>query len=467
LLTKNQELSLLIESTGINGEGIGKHQGKIVFVPFALAGEKVRAKVVLVKKNFAVAKLIEVLTPAEERDRPKCPVFYKCGGCQLQHIRYCSQLRIKTNNIRDCFKKIAGLSPEIGQCVKSNFSYNYRNKLALPVGDHNGLIVTGFYGAYSHNIIPIESCPLHPDWAEKLIAALKEFMWACKIKGYCESDSSGIIRHLVARELNGQIMIVLVINADDLNCVYLIKQLKKIFPSFSLYLNVNRHNTNVITGEKYIHVFGPPALKDEYNGIKYSVGPESFMQINNSIKDKLYYKVIDIIKDREGAVAIDAYSGMGLLAAQMSKYCKKVYTIEISKEAHAAAEKIRQMNNIGDKMENILGDCAANLPKLLEQNKKENVVLLLDPPRKGCDKEIIKAIIKHKPDTVIYISCNPATLARDIGYILGTLDMEKENASPEIEKLNNLYQISFVQPYDMFPQTKHVETVVLMSRTKN
>lgn len=466
MLTKNQEISLLIESTGINGEGVGKYQGKIVFVPFALAGEKVRANTVLVKKNYAVAKLLEVLTPAEERDRPKCPVFYKCGGCQLQHIRYCSQIKVKTNNVKDSLKKIAGISPEVNTCVKSNFSYNYRNKLALPVGDLNGLIVTGFYGAYSHNIIPIESCPLHPDWAEKLIAALKEFMWACKIRGYCESDSSGVIRHLIARELNGQIMVVLVINADELNCGYFIKLLKKVFPSFSLYLNINKLNTNVITGEKYIHVFGAAALKDEYNGVKYAAGPDSFMQVNNSIKDKLYYKVIDIIKDKENAVAIDAFSGMGLLAAQMSKYCKKVYTIEIVKEAHAAAEKIKQINNLDGKMENILGDCAANLPKLLEKNKGEEVVLLLDPPRKGCDKGIIKAILKHKPQTVIYISCNPATLARDIGYILGTLDMEKENASPETDKLNNLYQISLVQPFDMFPQTKHVECVVLMSKVQ-
>jgi 23S rRNA (uracil1939-C5)-methyltransferase len=467
LLIKNQEATLLIDNTGINGEGIGRFEDITVFVPYALTGEKVRAKILLVKKNYAVAKLIEVLTPAEERDRPKCPVFCRCGGCQLQHIRYGNQLKIKTNIVSDCFKKIAGLNPEVAPCIKSSFKYNYRNKLALPVADSNGLIFTGFFGANSHNIVPIDDCPLHPDWAEKIIASLKDFMWACKIKGYNERNHSGIIRHVIARELNGQIMITLVINADELNCMYFIKALKKIFPSFGLYLNINKEITNVITGDKYIHVFGSTVLKDEYNGIKYTVGPDSFMQVNNSIKDKLYYKVLDYVKEFPDSTVIDAYSGTGLLAAQMAKFCDKVYTIEISKEAHAAAEQLISANNIGDKMENIQGDCALHLPKLLAKLEKKNTVLLLDPPRKGVDKDIIKAVIKHKPKSILYISCNPATLARDIGYICGTLDIDKESTSPHAENFNNLYQITSVQPFDMFPQTKHVECLVLMSRTND
>lgn len=464
MLYKDQEITLLIQNTGINGEGIARHEGKVIFIPYALTGEKVRAKIILIKEKYAVAKLLEVLTPAEERTRIKCSVFYKCGGCQLQHIRYCNQLKLKTKNVQDCFEKIAGLNPEINICVKSNFTFNYRNKLSVPVGDREGLILIGFYSAFSHNIVPIEKCPLHPDWVEKLIAALKDFMQACQIRGYNEEEESGVIRHLVARELSGQILITLVINADSLNCDYFIKSLIKIFPHFGLYLNINKKKTNKITGEKYIHIYGKAQINDEYNGLKYSIGPGAFMQINNSIKDKLYYKIIDLLKSKNDTVAIDAFSGTGLLAAHMTKHCKKVYTIEVDEQSYNSAQHLKKVNNIGDVMENILGDCNIELPLLLKKLKNEKVTLLLDPPRKGCDKEIIKAILKYKPQNIMYVSCNPATLARDIGYICGTLETDKPDTNPNITKFNNLYEISLVQPYDMFPQTKHVETLVVMSR---
>lgn len=464
MVVKNQEIVVTIENTGMNGEGIARYQNMAVFIPYSLVGEKVRAKVILVKKKYAVAKLLEVLTPAEERVRPLCPVFTRCGGCQMQHIKYCSQTRIKAANVKDTLNKVARINAEVNPCIKSDYSYNYRNKLQLPVGNKNGLIQTGFYAEFSHDIVPVDSCALHPEWADKLIAAVKEFMQASQIKGYDESKKEGIIRHLVARELCGQIMITLVINANSLNCDFLINSLKKLYPYFGLYLNINKEDTNVITSRNFIHIYGLKTLKDDYCGIKYEIGPDSFMQINNSVKDKLYYKVMELVKDEKDPVIIDAYSGAGLLSALMARYAQKVYGIEISEEASLSAEKLIEANNLQGKMISITGDCGKKLPPLLKELKNDNTILVLDPPRKGCEKSIVKAIHSRKPNKIIYISCNPSTLARDLGMICGTLEIDGESSAPNPDNFNNLYDITLVQPFDMFPQTRHVETLVCLER---
>lgn len=466
MLTKNQVITTTILNSGINGEGIAKVDGMTLFIPYALVGEKVVAKVIMAKKNFAVARLVEVLTPAEERVRPECKVFTKCGGCQLQHVKYYNQLKIKSANVRDAFRKIAKLDPPVQQCVKSDFTYNYRNKLQLPIGERDGTLVVGFYEEFTHNIVPIEECPLHPEWAAKLIGALKKFMAENDIRPYNEQTGQGVIRHLVARELTGCIMVTLVINCDFLDCTGFAEELKNLFPCFGLYLNVNKEDTNVITGDKYIYVCGERKLKDSYNGLKIEVGPGSFLQVNNSVKDKLYYKVLDQVRSEEQPVCIDAYSGTGILSALMAKHASKAYAIEIVDEAIEDAEHIKKINNLNGKLEIIHGDCSDELPPLLERLKDENTILILDPPRKGCTKAIIKAILKNPPKKIIYISCNPATLARDIGMIMGTLDPDSDVMTPDPSRMNGLYEISLVQPYDMFPQTKHVETVVLMSRAK-
>ncbi|NLK17987.1 MAG: 23S rRNA (uracil(1939)-C(5))-methyltransferase RlmD [Clostridiales bacterium] len=466
MLTKNQIITTTILNSGINGEGIAKVDGMTLFIPYALVGEKVVAKVILAKKNFAVARLIEVLTPAEERVRPECRAFTRCGGCQLQHVKYYNQLKIKSANVRDAFRKIAKLDPPVQQCVKSDFIYNYRNKLQLPVGERDGALAIGFYEEYTHNIVPIDECPLHPEWAGKLIGAFKKFMADSGIQAYDEKRRQGTVRHLVARELTGCIMVTLVINDDFLDCSSFAAELKNLFPSFGLYLNINKKDTNVITGDKYLYVCGERKLKDSYNGLRIEVGPGSFLQVNNSVKDKLYYKVLDQVRSEEQPVCIDAYSGTGILSALMAKHANKVYAIEIVEEAIEDAEHIRKINNLSGKLEIIHGDCSEELPPLLERLKGENAILVLDPPRKGCTKAIIKAILKNPPKKIIYISCNPATLARDVGMIMGTLDPDSDAMTPDPLKINGLYEITLVQPYDMFPQTKHVETVVLMSRVE-
>lgn len=466
-LSKNQKVVLSIEGLGANGEGIARLDGFSIFVPFALIGEKVKAIIIMAKKNYAVAKVIEVITPAEERIRPVCPVFGKCGGCQTQHLKYQNQLRHKSNIVKEALAKYAKLRPEVLTCVKSELCYGYRNKLAMPVSSEKGKLEFGFFADNSHRIVPFTGCNLHSDWTIKLVEMVKEFAEQNNISGYNEQTQKGILRHVIIKEFNDQYMLILVINADTLDVSPLIEEISKTFSSFSLYLNINKEKTNVVTGSKYIHIAGQEVLRDATQGIRYEVNPASFMQINTNVRDKIYQKASELIKDNgEDYVCIDAYSGAGLLTAILSKSCSKIYAIEIVPEAVESAKYLKETNNLSDNIVHILGDCAVEVPKLMSKLEGQKTALILDPPRKGCDKSVIKSILSVKPDLIIYISCNPATLARDLGYIIGTIDPDEENAYAKYEP-NELYEISFVQPFDMFPQTKHVETLVCLKKVSN
>ena len=452
---------------GVSGEGIARYENMVVFVPFGITGEKIKAKVILVKKKYAVAKIIDVLTPAEERIRPECHIFSKCGGCQFQHLKYQVQLKVKHSAVRDTLQKVAALDVPVQPCIRSEYIYGYRNKLVLPVSHNCEGISVGFYADNSHRIVPLESCPLHSDWMMRIVDTVREFADAHGVTGYDEQTHSGVLRHIIIKEFNDQFMVILVINADELDCAPLTERLSKVFNKYSLYLNVNKSVTNTVCGDEYRHISGEPFLKDTCLGIKYEVGPASFMQINNNVRDKIYQKTAEIIREEyPDCIAIDAYSGAGILTAILAKYAKQVYGVEIVPEAVAAADRLAAQNNLADKITNSLGDCEELLPQILKRHSTDkNTVLILDPPRKGCDKGIIKSIIRHKPEAIIYISCNPSTLARDLGYITGNLSMSDDNAQP-ISCPKPLYSINLVQPYDMFPQTKHVETLVLLSKNR-
>lgn len=465
-LSKNQFITVTVQAMGVSGEGIAKYENLVVFIPFAITGEKIKAKVILVKKRYAIAKIIEVLTPAEERVRPECQIFSKCGGCQFQHLKYQNQLKVKYAAVAETLQKVAKLLPEVQPCVRSERTYQYRNKLTLPVSEGGDGINVGFYADNSHRIVPLESCPLHSDWMMRIVDIVKEFAEDNNVTGYMEEQHCGILRHIVIKEFNDQFMVILVINADFIDCAPLSEKLDKVFNKYSLYLNINKQVTNTVLSDNYIHISGEELLKDTCLGIRYEVGPASFMQINNGVRDKIYQKVAEIVRDNYSCCpAIDAYSGAGILTAVLAKYCSVVYGVEIVPEAVNAADRLTEQNNLSGKVQNILGDCAKILPELLSRHPQENLVLVLDPPRKGCDKEIIRSIIKAKPRAIVYISCNPATLARDLGYIIGSLNMDEESASAKsIGSYKPLYNIELVQPYDMFPQTKHVECLVWMSR---
>ena len=394
MIEKNDIICAVTDAIGSNGEGIIRHEGTTFFVPACLPGEKVRFRVLKVKGNVGYGKVEEILTPAEERVREKCPVFLKCGGCCLQHLEYTSQLTHKSNVVKEALRKIAGITMPVPTAVKSDVPYGYRNKLQLPVGvDREGKSVIGFYAEHSHRIVPINACAIHPEWAEKLIAIVKRYMTECAVKGYDEEKKTGALRHIVAREIGGKFIVTLVTAKDYLpNVGYLIGMLGQIFKEFSLYLNVNAADTNVIFSKTFIHVHGPKVFEAEEQGIRYEAGPVTFLQVNENVRGKLYKEALKSVCLDGDEVVIDAYSGGGLLTAMIAKKAKRVYGIELEAEASRCADSLKEKNGLQN-MENICGYVEEKLPSVLEKEKGEKVRLILDPPRAGIARSVLKALL--------------------------------------------------------------------------
>lgn len=468
-MRKNDEFIGNVSAVGSNMEGIVRIDNYVCFVPFALIGEKIKFKVLKTTKNIAFCKLIEVLTPAEQRVRSRCCVYGKCGGCQLQHLRYKDQLKQKTQTVSDCLRKIGGIEFDVLPTIKSDNEYEYRNKLQLPVRfDGNGALI-GFFANNSHRVVETEDCPIQKPWCKDVISVFKEYISLTGVSCYDESKNAGLIRHVVVRQIDNSLMITVVINGKTLpKSEVLIEKLSLKFKKFSLFTNENENSNNVILGEKFNLLFGEPYYYTEEFGIKYKVVPESFMQVNNQVKRKLYQDVVRTINADSETVVIDAYSGAGLMTALLSQNAKKAYGIEIIKEAVDAGNVLAKENGLSDKVENICAPCEEELPRLIARLRAENakISVVLDPPRKGCDKLVLDAILSAKPDKVVYVSCSPQTLARDLGLLTGKLYYDG-NELKKSAKVSPVYEIEKVQPYDMFPQTKHVETLVSLARIDN
>ncbi len=473
MIEKNNSICAVVDAVGSNGEGIVRHEGVTFFVPACLPGEKVQFKVLKIKGNIGYGKVEEVLTPAEERVRPKCPVFLRCGGCCLQHLDYPAQLIHKSNVVKEALRKIAGLQISVPMTVKSDGEYGYRNKLQIPVGvDREGNTVVGFYAEHSHRIVPVTSCAIHPEWAEKLIAAVKRYMTECAVKGYNEETKTGAIRHIVAREIGGKYIVTLVSAKPNLpNLGYLVGLLEEQFSYVTLYLNINAEDTNVIFGKEFQLVHGAGIFEAEEGGIRYEAGPVTFLQVNENVRAKLYKDALKTVVCDGGEVVIDAYSGGGLLTAMIARKAKRVYGIELEEEASRCADSLKEKNGL-DNMTNICGYVEEKLAEVLEREKGEKVRLILDPPRAGIARSVVKALLKSGIPRLTIISCNPATLARDLGILTGRLiesegELIKNPAYAGIgdgETLAGYYEVEKIQPYDMFPQTKHVETLVCLAR---
>ena len=447
MLKKNDELEVDILELGINGEGIAKVDGVVIFVPFALPGERVRIKIINTKSSFYIGKILEIITQSEYRINPPCPVYKKCGGCSLQHLEYNKQLEFKTNLVKNNLKRIANIDINVKNCIASNKTYGYRNKIQMPVGVENESLIVGMYRPNTHKIVETNVCLLQDEQTNKIIGLTNDFLTKYKISGYSEETGKGLVRHIVARTLNNQILVTIVINGKELPHIEeYIKILKKNYSNFGLYININNQRNNVILGNKFVYIYGLECLENTEFDIKYTIYPHSFMQINNYIKYEIYSYILNYVKQNNYNAVIDAYSGAGLLSAMLAKVAKQVYGIEIIDKAVESADILKQENNISNLI-NICGDCAVELPKLIEENKFKNFMVVLDPPRKGCDEKVLNAIIESKPSTIIYVSCNSATLSRDVKILI-----------------ENGYRIELVQPYDMFPQTPHVETVCVLEK---
>ena len=466
-MNKNDIIIDTVLRIGMNGEGIVVHDGKTVFVPFSLIGEKIKFKVLKVESKIAYGKLLEVYTPADNRVRPKCKAFGKCGGCQLQHAGYSSQLKIKEDTVRNCFRKIAGIDADVRPVVKCTNAYGYRNKLQLPVQQTAQGTEIGFYAENSHRIVPIRDCPINPGWTPKIISAFYEYIDKFKIKGYNTETFDGELREITVKEAGDSLIITAVVTDADIRGIdSLIEFLKKeLRIEFSLYLNVNTSRSNVIYGEKFFLKYGQPEYAVETRGIKHKIGVRSFVQVNNEVASKLYACVKEIIGSDDNTVVINAYSGAGLLTAVLAKNLKHAIGIEVVEEAVNFANQLAFDNGLSDKITNYLGKTEDIMPDIISNEiaNGNKLCLVLDPPRKGCDIKVINSIIESGIDKIIYISCMPSTLARDIGLIVGSL----ESVDGKIIRACNYkerYNIVCVKPFDMFPQTKHVETLVCLER---
>lgn len=467
-MEKNVEYSGEVLSLGSEGEGVINCNGVTAFVPQCLPGEMVSFKALKVSGGVAYGKLTEVNTLSKDRAIPVCGNFGKCGGCQLQHMNYPLQLSFKRQTVENCLKKIGGLTVQVGDCVASDRVFGYRNKLAIPVGvDAEGNNAIGFYAPRSHRIVPVKECALQQNWSGKLISLLHLFMHESGLKGYDERTHKGDIRQLVAREIDGK-FIISVVAAHKIDLEGFAKKLETEFKNFTLLLNVNSSTGNVIFGKEWHICRGQGYFNGKDMGVKFKAGANTFLQVNDDVRTKLYKAVTAQVCSKD-SVAVDLYSGGGMLTALLAKGCKAAYGIEIVKEAVECADELKEMNNLSDKMFNICGAVEDKLSEVFRLTEGAERVIVCDPPRKGMERSVVNAILSSGAKKVVLVSCNPATLARDLGLLCGSLKEVDgqliKNADYDQTPLSGYYEVVSVTPFDMFPQTKHVETLVVLKKT--
>ncbi|MDY6367006.1 MAG: 23S rRNA (uracil(1939)-C(5))-methyltransferase RlmD [Clostridia bacterium] len=462
MIEKNCDYQGVVDDFGSNAEGVIHYEDKVVFVPFAIPNEKVDFKVLKVDKNIAYGKLLSVFENSPYRVSPKCPVFGKCGGCSFQHVEYSKTLEVKRQNVQNAFKKVALLNVEVNETVPSDKVYGYRNKLQLPVQCVNGVNTIGFYARNSHRIIPIEDCPINPEWTAEIIKVFKKYLSLNGVSSFDPISKKGLVREITVKQAGGLFITVVCTSEILPHKDLLIKLLNEKFDKYSLYLNVNNNENNVIYGEKFIKIYGQESFENELNGVKFKSGVRSFLQVNDGVCKKLYEKAVNEVLKDSPEIVIDAYSGAGITTAMIAKKAKKVYGIEIVKEAVDCADDLARFNGLSDNIKNYCGKTEEILPELIK-SVSGKTAMLLDPPRKGCDEKVLKSILESKPERIVYVSCMPSTLARDVGVLCGSLKFG-EKGIEKSEYSDGLYQIESVTPFDMFPQTPHVETVCLLTR---
>ncbi len=466
-MEKNREYVGDVLSLGSEGEGIIKCGDCTAFVPFCLEGERVSFSVLKTGGGVAYGKLTEVHTLSPDRVLPACPVFEKCGGCQLQHMSYPAQLAFKKSLVENNLKKIGALQAEAENTVCGREEYAYRNKLVLPVGAaEDGHTVVGFYAPRSHRIVPADGCPLQRDFTRALISAFLSFMRASGLKGYDERLRRGDVRHLVAREVDGK-YIITVVATSRIKLGEFEKILQKSFKKFTLWLNINRGTGNAVFGKEWHICCGEGYFFGEEEGIKFKAGPNTFIQVNDGVRKLLYSRVVREAGDSD-AVVLDLYSGGGLLTAMLAKRCAAAYGIEIVPEAVDCAEELKKLNGLENKMFNLCGTVEEKLGGVLKETEGKRRVIVCDPPRKGMERSVVREILKSGADRVVLVSCNPATLARDLGLLCGSLTERDgqiiKNPDYTPAGLSAYYTLISVTPFDMFPQTKHVETLVVLTK---
>ncbi len=482
---KNDEFELEITDLGSTGEGIGKIDGYTLFVKDALIGDKVRVKVMKTKKNYGYARMLEIIEPSEYRVESECPVARQCGGCQLQHCSYEKQLSWKEEKVANCLRRIGGVpvyteekyrkyknaeeqqnaentaeskTPIIMEPIlRMDKPVHYRNKAQFPVGyDKDGNPVAGFYAGRTHSIIPQTDCLIQHECNKQIVETVLEFMKKYNVTAYDEKKNRGIVRHILTRvgKATGEVMVCLVINAKKLpyseEFVEMIKNCGINLEIKSITVNINRENTNVILGEKVETLYGQSYIEDYIGDIKYRISPLSFYQVNPEQTKKLYQTALEFADIKEGEVVWDLYCGIGTISLFMAREAAKVCGVEIVPQAIEDAKQNAKLNNITN-AEFFVGAAEDVVPTQYEKSggRLRADVVTLDPPRKGCDEKLIDTVVKMAPSRIVYVSCDPGTLARDVKVLT-----------------DKGYEVKRVRACDMFGGSFHVETVVLLSQLK-
>lgn len=454
ILKKNDQVEIVIEDIGSEGEGIGKYEGYTLFVKDTAIGDRALVQVMKAGKSYGYARLVEIKSPSPYRVMPRCPIAAKCGGCQLQHIDYAKQLEFKENKVRNCLTRIGGfVSFNMEPICGMEEPYYYRNKSQFPVGRaKDGKIVIGFYAGRTHSIIDTEHCYIGAEVNDKILSFMRYFIERYKIEPYDEKEHKGLIRHIVTRVgySTGEIMVCLVVNGTKIpHKQELVDGLLKIEGMKSICLNVNKEKTNVILGEQIIPLWGEPYITDRIGLVSYRISPLSFYQVNPVQTKKLYDIALEYAGLTGNEIVWDLYCGIGTISLYMAGKAKKVYGVEIVPQAIEDAKANALMNGISN-AEFFVGAAEELLPR---KYKEENVyadVIVVDPPRKGCEQSLLDTILAMAPKRVVYVSCDPATLARDLKYLC-----EKD------------YELVKLRPVDQFGHSVHVETVALISRKNN
>ena len=452
MVEKNKEYIFDIISQGYEGEGIAKIDNKYpIFIEGALKGEKVKVRIVKVNKNFAYGKLIEVLEASEERVNPPCAIYKRCGGCKLQHASYKAQLDFKWDRVKDCVSKIGKLDPSIVKYpLGMENPWRYRNKVQLPIGLINGEVKIGFFAPRSHDIIDMESCLIQDEIGDKVVKLTREWIEKFNIRPYNvdgEYDEKGIVRHIMIRRgfTTNEVMVVLVTNGETLpHKEEFVDLMVKNIPGIkSIIQNINSKKTNVILGLESKTLWGEDTISDYIGDFRFNISPLSFFQVNPIQTEVLYGKALEYANLTGNEEVFDAYCGTGTITLFLSKKAKKVYGVEIIPQAIDNAW-INAKENKVENVEFFVGESEVVIPDLINKGVKADVVVV-DPPRKGCDKKLLDAITNIDAKKIVYVSCDPSTLGRDLKVL-------EENGYKTLE----------VQPVDMFPNTAHIENVALL-----
>lgn len=447
---KNDLIDVTFEDLTHDGAGVAKINGYPLFVKGALPGEKGQVKVVQAKKSYGFGRLLELTEESSMRVEAPCPIFKRCGGCQLQHLSYEGQLLQKEKHVRETLARIGGITDvPVLPILGMEEPWRYRNKSQVPVGEQKGHVVAGFYAERSHEIVDMESCIIQHENNDHVVRLVKGLARKYGIRGYDDKTHKGTLRHVVIRhgKHTDELMVVLVTKGKELpNKKNIVQELRDRLPNLkSIVQNINSKRTNVIFGEKTEVLWGEEVIYDFIGDIKFAISPRSFYQVNPDQTKVLYDKTLEYAQLKGKETVIDAYCGIGTISLFLAQKAKQVYGVEIVPEAVSDAQRNAKLNHI-ENAKFVVGEAEGVMPWWQAQGIEADVIVV-DPPRKGCDEKLLETMATMKPDRIVYVSCNPASLARDLKYL-------SEGG----------FKVKEVQPVDMFPQTGHVECVAWLER---